>query len=146
MWFPILSNRGGGTGSKVADGAAGRPGCQETCIMPRAGVHFSNEVRVKNSMMRSFVVLSLLIVALAGCRQEKTVETTTAVTQTIAPASAPSAPNGSDAMTQTVDVEDSRSEAEGGTLTTSGSSGSVPPAATTSVKPAPPKASAKKKP
>jgi hypothetical protein len=113
--------------------------------MPRAGVHFSNEVRVKNSTMRSFVVLSLLIVALAGCRREKAVETTTAVTQTIAPASAPSAPNGSDAMTQTVDVEDSRSEAEGGTLTTSGS-GSVPPAATTSAKPAPPKASAKKKP
>jgi hypothetical protein len=32
----------------------------------------------------------------------------------IAPASAPAAPTGTDAMTQTVDVEDSRSEAEGG--------------------------------
>jgi hypothetical protein len=100
--------------------------------------------------MRSFLLLSLLIVALTGCKREQTATATTGATQTIAPASAPSSPNGSDAMTQTVDVEDSRSEAEGGTLT---NNGGTPPAAdtaataaTTSVPPAPRKAPAKKKP
>ncbi len=41
-------------------------------------------------------------------------------TQTIAPAAAQPAPTGTDAMTQTVEVEDSRSEAEGGVITKQG--------------------------
>ncbi len=40
-------------------------------------------------------------------------------TQTIAPAVAQPAPTGTDSMTQTVDVEDSRSEDDGGTITNS---------------------------
>ena len=103
--------------------------------------------------MWPFVALVLAIVALTGCRGERAAQTATAgATQTIAPASAPPAPNGSDAMTQTVDVEDSRSEAEGGTLTSSGgtpSSVTTATAATTSFPPKPPrppKAPAKKKP
>jgi hypothetical protein len=40
-----------------------------------------------------------------------------AQTQTIAPAASKPAPTTPDAMTQTVDIEDSRSEAEGGVLT-----------------------------
>lgn len=104
---------------------------------------------MKNSAMRSLFVLTLLIVALSACRQEKAVQTTTGTTQTIAPAAAPAAPNGSDALTQTVDVEDSRSEAEGGTLTSSATASSndtAATAATTSAPPAPAKAPAKKKP
>ena len=38
-------------------------------------------------------------------------------TQTIAPATAQPAPTGTDSMTQTVDVEDSRSEDDGATIT-----------------------------
>ena len=38
-------------------------------------------------------------------------------TQTIAPAVAQPAPTGTDSMTQTVDVEDSRSEDDGGAIT-----------------------------
>src|SRR5258708_40110576 len=40
-------------------------------------------------------------------------------TQTIAPAVAQPAPTGTDSMTQTVDVEDSRSGDDGGTITNS---------------------------
>jgi hypothetical protein len=92
--------------------------------------------------MRYLAVLTLLVAALPGCRQSREGQTTTAATQTIAPASAPSAPNGSDAMTQTVDVEDSRSEAEGGTLT---STAVNHPPATTATAAAPAKKTASKK-
>lgn len=87
------------------------------------------------------------MLALFACKEEKTVQTATGTTQTIAPAAAPSAPNGSDAMTQTVDVEDSRSEAEGGSLTNGGAPASetTATAATTTVAPKPAKAPAKKK-
>jgi len=77
------------------------------------------------------------VVALAGCRQQRGAETTTAATQTIAPASAPASPNGSDAMTQTVDVEDSRSEAEGDAAANAAPAGKAAPA--TAAKKAPPK-------
>lgn len=96
------------------------------------------------------VVLSLSIAALTGCRGEKGAQTATAgATQTIAPASAPAAANGTDALTQTVDVEDSRSEAEGGTLSNSGATPPAGDTTATAAKPAPkpkPKAPAKKKP
>jgi hypothetical protein len=116
--------------------------CQQTCITPqRKGVQFSNEVPVKHSAMRSFLMLSLFFVALAGCREQKAAQTTTAATQTMAPAAAPAAPNGSDAMTQTVDVEDSRSEAEAGSVANGGSA----PAAATTAAPAAKKSAPKKK-
>ena len=98
--------------------------------------------------MRSLFALSLLMVAFLGCRQEKTAQTTTGTTQTIAPAAAPSSPNGSDALTQTVDIEDSRSEAEGGSLTSTAvaRTSTTATAATTSFPIKPSKAPAKKKP
>jgi hypothetical protein len=60
--------------------------------------------------------LILLLVAVAlvmgGCR-DRGAGLDGEVTETIAPAAPQPAPMGADAMTQTIDVEDSRSDAEG---------------------------------
>ena len=61
---------------------------------------------------------------MAGCRRPEANQPST-ITETIAPAAPQTAPTGTEAMTQTVDIEDSRSEAEGGVIT------SPPPAKTT---------------
>lgn len=76
-----------------------------------------SEVSVKMMTGRSALMLIAMSFLAAGCHRSSDAQVpATAATQTIAPAAAPSAPNGTDAMTQTVDVEDSRSEAEGGAL------------------------------
>jgi hypothetical protein len=86
------------------------------------------------------LILSAIVILSAAChrREARTSGGSTApTTETIAPADARPAPTGTDAMTQTVEVEDSRSENDGGTT-----------AATTKPKPAPkpaPKPPAKKK-
>ena len=74
--------------------------------------------------MKKTATLSLLIVltfalAAAGCRGRKSSSATgtAATTQTIAPAAAQPTVNSGDAVTQTVDVEDGRSEEDGGVLT-----------------------------
>lgn len=64
------------------------------------------------------MLLSLL--ALCACRErhapDQTLTSGTPNTQTIAPAAGDVAPTGTDAMTQTVDIEDSRSEDDGGAI------------------------------
>jgi hypothetical protein len=60
------------------------------------------------------VVLALMAVVLGGCKGRETAASAT--TETIAPAQPKPGTTDSDAMTQTVDIEDSRSEADGGTL------------------------------
>lgn len=94
------------------------------------------EVAVKRSVMLSILFVAALAFAGTGCRRSAPGQSTeTVTTQTIAPAAAPSSPNGSDAMTQTVDVEDSRSEAEGGSLNnTQTASANVTPATAASPK------------
>ena len=75
--------------------------------------------------MKTTATLSLLIVMTlalfaAGCWWRKSSAATTTApttTQTIAPAAGQPAVNGGDAVTQTVDVEDGRSEDDGGVLT-----------------------------
>ncbi len=68
----------------------------------------------KTALRLAAIVMSILLVA-AGChRAEKPAATGTAATQTVAPAPAQPSPTGTDAMTQTVEVEDSRSEEDGG--------------------------------
>jgi hypothetical protein len=64
------------------------------------------------------IVLSLALLAPA-CRGRKSSSATTTAptTQTIAPAAGQPSTNGGDAVTQTVDVEDGRSEDDGGVLT-----------------------------
>ena len=67
---------------------------------------------------RAVIILLSVILALAACRRrhENGDASGAPATQTIAPAQAEPAPTGTDAMTQTVDIEDSRSEEEGGAL------------------------------
>jgi hypothetical protein len=65
-------------------------------------------------------LLPLLLAALvcAGCARHKSGAASQPTTQTIAPADAQPAPNGTDPMTQTVEVDDSRSESDGMTAAT----------------------------
>jgi len=49
----------------------------------------------------------------AGCTRHKSGGGSSPTTQTIPPAAAMPAPTGTDAMTQTVEVDDSRSESDG---------------------------------
>lgn len=65
------------------------------------------------------VFVAVGIAALAGCNRDATSGPGGPATATIEPAKPQPAPTGTDAMTQTVDVEDSRSDAEGGALTSS---------------------------
>ena len=86
-----------------------------------------------NKTTASTVVLVVVMLAgLSGCHKtEEPAAGDSAATQTIPASELPSAqsPTGSDAMTQTVSVEDGRSEDEGGTITTKSGS----PATSTAV-------------
>jgi len=75
-------------------------------------------VSVKKTATLSLVFVMTLALFASGCRGRKSSATTTGpTTQTIAPAAGQPAANGGDAVTQTVDVEDGRSEDDGGVLT-----------------------------
>ena len=76
-----------------------------------------------------------------GCRRHNDRTGSAVQTQTIAPAAAQPAPN--DAMTQTVDVEDNRSEEDGGVITQH-PQGTAPVTATTTTTKTAPKPKAKK--
>ncbi|HEX6158528.1 MAG TPA: hypothetical protein VF111_00075 [Thermoanaerobaculia bacterium] len=68
------------------------------------------------SAVRLVLVSTVVLLALTACgnREQKA---GSAATETIAPAPAQPEETGTDAMTQTVDIESGRSEAEGGGLT-----------------------------
>jgi hypothetical protein len=88
--------------------------------------------------MKTIVLLTLVALSMAACSRHKSGPAASqATTQTIAPATPPSGPDtsGTDAMTQTVLVDDSRSESDG----------MASAATTTAKKPASAKAPAKKK-
>ena len=70
---------------------------------------------MKSSTVRHFVVLISVVLVLGACKGREQAAKGDA-TETIAPAQPQPAPKGSDAMTQTVDIEDSRSEADGAAL------------------------------
>ena len=73
---------------------------------------------MKTFRSRFLVTFAVFIVFAFGCRERKhTSGPGTVQTQTVAPAPAQPAVNGTDAMTQTVDVGDGRSEADGGVMT-----------------------------
>ena len=81
---------------------------------------------MKNWTKCSAVILAAMLVLAAGCQRGE--HANDAANATIAPAAPQPDTTGTDAMTQTVDIEDSRSEAEGGALT---DTGRVPASATT---------------
>ena len=88
--------------------------------------------RVRNRIL----ILSAIVILFAACHRRETrgaAGTQPPTTQTIAPADARPAPTGTDAMTQTVEVEDSRSEEDGGVTT------APPPPPKPAPKPAPKK-------
>jgi len=91
----------------------------EASHRPPAGfciVQSSIEVtRVNGNKLLPLAFLALAALAAGACRKQTAV--TAPATQTIAPAAAQPAPTtGTDQMTGTVEVEDGRSEAEGGVL------------------------------
>jgi hypothetical protein len=74
---------------------------------------FRHGIDVKNSIL--FLAFAVLLVA--ACDRRGAARATAPgqpTTQTISPAPAKPAPSGTDAITQTVDIEDSRSIEEGG--------------------------------
>jgi hypothetical protein len=75
---------------------------------------------MKREIRWGCLLISIVVLA-AGCRgrRDHLGSGTNPTTQTVAPAAAQPAPTGTDAMTQTVDVEDGRSEEDGGVTTTS---------------------------
>lgn len=90
-----------------------------------------------SSTSRSFVVAVLLLLALGACKGREAAGGAEA-TETIAPAQPQPAPMGTDAMTETVDVEDSRSVSEGATLEDAGSTSPTDTAGTQAPAPVPP--------
>jgi hypothetical protein len=96
---------------------------------------------MNTSRSRFLVTVVSLIVLAFACRDRKHATSPGSVqTQTVAPAAAQPSPTGTDAMTQTVDVGDGRSEADGGVMT------DTAPGTQTGTAPATaPKSSAKKK-
>lgn len=84
------------------------------------------------------IALVAVFATFAACRGRGETSATGS-TETIAPADPQPAPNGTDAMTQTVDVETGRSEAEGGeapvTTATTATSATVTDTAATAAPP-----------
>ena len=75
------------------------------------------------------IVMSLSLLLICGACRRGSKASNTSATETIAPSAPQPAPTGTDAMTQTVDIEDSRSEDDGGVLTAT-QSAKVPGTAT----------------
>jgi hypothetical protein len=93
---------------------------------------------VKKSNVSTLCICLALLVALAGCWNREKKVSGEAATQTIEPAKPQPDLTGSDAMTQTVDVEKGRSEVEGrnangADLGTSGTAAATSTAATSTV-------------
>jgi hypothetical protein len=87
-------------------------------------------------------------IALTGCPRREQKQEAAPATQTIAPAAARPDTAGTDAMTQTVEVDDSRSEEDGGVITNPNSTAKTGAASSTTTgttsKPPQPKKPAKK--
>ncbi len=68
-------------------------------------------------MKKTALALLAVVLVFGGCKGRLSGGAGSARSETIAPAESKPAPTTPDAMTQTVDIEDSRTEAEGGVLT-----------------------------
>lgn len=82
---------------------------------------------MKRTVYRSLIAVFCIAAGAPACsRQEKNQQSGHVQTQTVAPAAAQPAPTGTDAMTQTVDVENGRSEEDGGATTAQQSAPTAP--------------------
>jgi hypothetical protein len=90
------------------------------------------------------IALLSLLALVAACQDRGGKAATSTATETIAPPAPQPAPTGTDAMTQTVDIEDSRSEDDGGVLT-SAQTAKVPGSATAATSTTASKTTTKKK-
>lgn len=63
--------------------------------------------------LRWVVIVVSVLLAAAACRRQSDKGVPVVTTQTVAPAAAQPAPTGTDAMTETVNVDSGRSEEEG---------------------------------
>ena len=99
---------------------------------------------MNKTFLRSLLVVLLIGVAALACRKEKATGEAGGATETIAPADPQPDATGTGDLTQTVDIEDSRSEAEGGVLTspnapaTTDTTGTTATATTTTTTTTPP--------
>jgi len=96
-------------------------------------------VRKTAALLLPIVMSIALLFSGCGWRKSPSATATATVTQTIPPVNGQPAVNGGDAVTQTVDVEDGRSEDDGGVLT------NPRPGKTTTAAKVPAKAPVKKK-
>jgi hypothetical protein len=85
----------------------------------RSGDIEEPEVPVNISRTAFVLVVAIAASTMPGCAKKGDAAPQAPVTHTIAPAAAQPAANGTDAMTGTVEVEENRSENEGGVLTDS---------------------------
>ncbi len=77
----------------------------------------SGNLHQRLAVKKTALAFLVLAIVAGGCKGHGRSARNATNTETIAPAAPEPAPNGTDAMTQTVDVEDSRSIAEGETDT-----------------------------
>lgn len=88
-------------------------------------------------VIKRLFILLIVLAVVNGCRRHETSASqkgTPVTTHEIAPATARPSPTGTDAMTETVEVEDSRSEEDGGS-TAAPSTSTVKPAPKSTPKP-----------
>ena len=83
----------------------------------------------KSTVKKTALAILALLLVVAGCKGRMAGGGGAGHTETIAPAASKPAPTTPDAMTQTVDIEDSRTEAEGGVLTDTASTATTTAAA-----------------
>jgi hypothetical protein len=87
-------------------------------MIGRRGLNHAEDEVLLRKPATLLLIVALAVVSFTACGRHRSgsSDTTSSQTATIAPAQAPAAPTGTEALTQTVDVEDGRSEDEGGAL------------------------------
>jgi len=108
------------------------PHARNISLMPHASSLMPAFCMTTAVIKRALFLSMIVMVVACGSRRENSSTNGTSTTETVAPAAAQPAPTGTDAMTQTVDVGDGRSEADGGVTTSS--TGTSAPAKTAPAK------------
>jgi hypothetical protein len=106
-------------------------------LHPQArGNQFGGDSAVKHKTGIALILVLVAVTLVSGGCRDRGARLDGDVTETIAPAAPQPAPMGADAMTQTVDIEDSRSDAEGAGIAP-GEEEMIAPVTATTTGPAP---------